>query len=496
MTRQIESRLTDTLAAMANHVTEQTLTTPTQYPDGTPTLDLGRPVVTELDLDHGVNAAQVVPLRRRPSRWIGPTLAAATVAALIAGGVTLTRFSVEKDTNPSNHSSAPTSSIAATTHASRTPSAIATPTPTTAAALLPLGHEATRNQIPWPEVGPGWMLAVWRTTTDLTGPATLYLVNPIGGRYNLGGLGARQALVQWSPDSRRALISSGSSTLLERDLRTGEDRSIPLPAFAKSADYLTFTYTHPTGTALVLTKINYAGGPNHATMQKIGTDGRPQVTYPTSAPAAGDIGGTPLYTPDGLTLLVPAVKGVAVLGNGGEFLRVLPNPAGYQSCIPRGWWASDVATVACGSSANASVTNVFLMPIDGGAVSQVTKSSPSGAGDLGAMDVVRVETGTFALKIQGCGGFTAAMVDSNGRLIDLALPTPKGAFGKIGIVNVAASKLIGVTKGGTGCSGQPKGHSLVSYDFSSGTSTALLGPGVNDGSVSQAIVLGGEDLRF
>ena len=70
-----------------------------------------------------------------------------------------------------------------------------TATSSAPSALPALGVELPASQIPWNEVGPGWILAAWRPTQGLNpgqtppagqpaaAPVTLYLLDPAGGRY-------------------------------------------------------------------------------------------------------------------------------------------------------------------------------------------------------------------------------------------------------------------------------------------------------------------------
>ena len=60
-----------------------------------------------------------------------------------------------------------------------------------AGVLLGAGQVGARAAVPWRKVGPGWALADYSaTSTGLSGPlklgpTTLYLVDPMGGRYSL-----------------------------------------------------------------------------------------------------------------------------------------------------------------------------------------------------------------------------------------------------------------------------------------------------------------------
>ena len=96
-------------------------------------------------------------------------------------------------------------------------------TSTTLVPLLAAGEETGRDAVPWSEVGPGWFVAIWApggvraditTTTppaasiDAGREATLFLVDPAGGRYRLmsGGDLAVGQVVSWSGDRTHALL--------------------------------------------------------------------------------------------------------------------------------------------------------------------------------------------------------------------------------------------------------------------------------------------------
>ncbi len=98
-------------------------------------------------------------------------------------------------------------------------------TPTTTAPLLERGKEAPRSAIPWSQVGPGWTLALWGVipggpSGELSGGGappsteaqTLYLVNPVGGRYVEAtfAAGVDVQLADWSVTGRTALLAPGN----------------------------------------------------------------------------------------------------------------------------------------------------------------------------------------------------------------------------------------------------------------------------------------------
>jgi hypothetical protein len=71
--------------------------------------------------------------------------------------------------------------------------------------VLTAGQVGSRAEVPWGKVGPGWALAMYSASQGgegvrpKSGPSTLYLVNPAGGRYSLSAWSARSARSRWYP---------------------------------------------------------------------------------------------------------------------------------------------------------------------------------------------------------------------------------------------------------------------------------------------------------
>ena len=199
---------------------------------------LGRPVEEIPPLPPGIRSP------RRPSM---PWLIAVLVLVLVAGVITtlLVRANRHQAAQPPTSASgqpAPTSSPSASTSEASTsspsgstaapsgsatsPSGSTSPSPVTPP-LLARGKEAPASAIPWSQVNGGWQLADWTIKPNLhQGPEplyTLYMVNPIGGRYRIATLPAHSIATTWSPDLRRAMVTSYSDpqVLREYDLSTG-----------------------------------------------------------------------------------------------------------------------------------------------------------------------------------------------------------------------------------------------------------------------------------
>lgn len=171
--------------------------------------------------------------------------------------------------------------------------AAATPTPVER--VLAHGVEAPIGAVPWSEVGPGWMLAVWSPAspthagdevsggepTPYTSTNTLYLVNPDGGRYALTSFppteGGAPTLVDWSGDGIRALFydaAGADGKVIEVDLHTGTQTTFAV----KDGFSTTPRYTLPNGKAVLLAKSNDVNGP--PSLQRVDRSGNHQLTYP------------------------------------------------------------------------------------------------------------------------------------------------------------------------------------------------------------------------
>jgi hypothetical protein len=370
-----------------------------------------------------------------------------------------------------------------------TTTAVSTPsltTVTTSAAPTPLlanGVEAPRTAIPWTQVGKGWAIVRFTTAADVTtdtGPSTLYLVNPIGGRYNLVTLANGSYVVDWSGDRQRVLLYSfvgQKNTLSEFNLVTAESRPITV-----TGD--TVAYTRPLGKALLTTTRNTTTG--QVTLDRLGLDGAHQQTYPITTPKGGSLTGIDLYTPDGADLIASTQHGMAVFSNAGDLVRELVPPTGYSYCVPRRWWADAVIGATC-YPPSPGVPNVWAFPISGAAPTAITTApiavTATSAFPFGFTNAWKSPSLNFVVTGSGCGPGILDKLNAQGLGEDLALTLPSGVKGTPVVVAVYDDHLL---LRSTGCSGS--GASLFSYNPTNGGTTVLLGPGLNGGTAVETIV--------
>lgn len=356
--------------------------------------------LTPPDVEHQTRGTRHV-------RWFIPAAAVAVVAAAALVGAAITASgngSAQQPNLPASQvSTAMPSTATSNTPAPSTTAPAPRPsaaTPTTrpsqpAPVLLRSGAQQGRAQIPWSQVGPGWYLAAPHSATLSAGNA-LYLVNPIGGRYLITDHlpHATDDVAGWSPDGTRAMLARQENNhriLSELELATGR----VLHTF-DIGDTAFVSYTRPQGRAILVTRFD---GKNEL-LQRLGTDGRHQLTYPTTLPGFGKVGFPLLYNADGTELLVGGDHGIALLGNDGRLIRELPAPAGAWHCWPAKWWNSSTVQETCDSQESTRYS-VLLQPVAGGQPEELAGASETYP--LGFADAWRYSEGTLLSEGTGCG---------------------------------------------------------------------------------------------
>lgn len=216
-----------------------------------------------------------------------------------------------------------------------------------------------------------------------TAATTLYLVDPAGNRYAISTLSGDDAdlhLIDWSGDGSRALFSDGTK-VISVDLHTGAQTTIPAKGYPR--------FTRPDGKALLLST-SFSGN-EPGTLQRIDFNGNVQQTYPTEQlGGAGQFSGRYLASPDGMQLvlgtanlgneLVPRSDDSLVLvGNDGTIIRTIPTPMQNARCAPMRWWTPTMVLASC-SAEHGSGSQLWKVPIDGGAPTALTAVN-SGQGD-------------------------------------------------------------------------------------------------------------------
>jgi TolB protein len=380
------------------------------------------------------------------------------------------------------------------------------PAPATSAAAH--GVEATIKEVPWDKVGAGWTLATWSPIIAHrpgekpaqgepdpdTATTTLYLVDPAGNRYTiitLSGKEARFGLADWSGDGSHALLTSGEypkpKKVISIDLRTGERTTIPVQGYP--------SYTLPDGKALRVST-HYTGN-EPGTLTRVDLAGNVQMTYPTEdLGGAGQFSGDYLESPDGTQLvlgtanlgneLVPrSDDSLVVVGNDGKIIRTVPTPMQNADCTPVRWWAPTVVLANC-SAEHGSASQLWKVPIDGGAPAALTAvnsgqgDDPGFGNDIEDGSAWELPSGTFLQSAGACGTAFLSRLTPDGHTTRVDVP---GMSQSVSVLGAAGDKLM--LQGHVDCGG---GTALVSYDPAANTSAVLLGPTVNGGGVTRAVL--------
>lgn len=391
------------------------------------------------------------------------------------------------------------------TQSTSTPSAASAvtsaPAPATPAAAH--GVEATINDVPWANVGPGWTLAMWSPVTashpgkqlapgepdPATATSTLYLVDPAGNRYSIGAFGRSDAslrLRDWSGDGSKVLLGNGTK-IISLDLHTGERTVIPAEGYPE--------YTRPDGKALLVsTSFN---GDKPGTLRRIDFAGSVQQTYPTeNLGGAGQFSGDYLASLDGTLLVLGTANSgnevvprsddsLVVVGNDGRIIRTLPTPMQDARCTPMRWWTPTVVLATC-SAEEGSGHQLWKVPIDGAAPTALTavnsgqNDDPGFGASIAEGIAWELPSGTFLQSAGACGTAFLSRLTPDGHVTRVDVP---GMSESVFVTGATGDKLM--LEGHMDCGG---GTALVSYDPAANTSTVLLGPPVNGGGVDDALL--------
>jgi TolB protein len=415
-------------------------------------------ISVETDIEDEVTP--LVPDRApsRHARWFAPVLAAAAVLALAVGVTVISTTRNDGTPRPGN---------------------------STGPALLGANQQADRSAIPWSQVDAGWTLALW-TAATLTKdqdrvpvrPQSVYLVNPIGGRYLITTLNGnfRLKLADWSTDVRTALLirqGDKSSEVIRLDLSSGKTQS-----FTTSGKVRLAKFTKPSGSAILLER-------EGASFERVSLSGAHQLTYPKSRTTDFFTPNHLLSSPDGRTLVFASDHGLAVRAENGTLRRAIA-PAGTSACSPVSWWDATSVLAACepGEVLRFEDQLLFVVPILTPGSATPLAPPPPFFGHPYTL-AWRLDSGVLLLDGGGyCGGGVLGELDDTGHIVVRAIPTGLNGYGMnpVGSTRTTVTFMIQVL-----CGQSP---ALVSFNPATNQLTRLLGPELNGGSVLDAFGFG------
>jgi tellurite resistance protein TerC len=350
-------------------------------------------------------------------------------------------------------------------------------TPTTAP--LRAGQQGTRQDVPWSQVGPGWMLAT-QTPARSGSATTLFLIDPAGGRYSMDTLPANSSqpdmLLAWSGDGQRALLEGDRpfSQMEVLNLRTGTGAK-----FSLGSEVSAFGFTRPDGTAILAST-----DATRPRLERFSLTGALEQVYPSSFTGHGYFNGnSAVYSPDGTELAVSTSGAMELMSNEGKAIRALPVSPSAQSCLPVRWWTTTDLLAMC-TPPHSGVSQLWLVPASGARPTALT-ASPASRGDLGDLDAWPLPSGTYVQDAGACGYTYLAKLQPNRQTTPVKVAGVPQGDSVIGLGSYAGRLAI---QARTPCG---PGSSVLWYSPASGTTTPLLGgtaPG--GGSVDSAFLYG------
>lgn len=301
-----------------------------------------------------------------------------------------------------------TSTVPATT------TSVETSTTTAAFWTVPgLPEARSPEEIPWDEVGTGWLLVRYRQTAanpDGSEGEVLYLVDPGDVAYAVGEWNG-VPILDWSVD--RLLFFDGSLQIA--DLGSGETASLPITFPEGSQVDARFTAD---GGFIV----RVAGDPaasGHVSLNSYAADGSPLAVladlevpaYDPADPHAVEGGATWLSAASGEVVLATGA-GINLLGSDGAAVRSLDTP-GFGCTLAR-WWDEGSVLAACFDADWAASEcwyrapmpdgrGLWAVPLDGSAATRLTPAPVCGTDQFAPpyWDGLALD-GVVAAEMAGC----------------------------------------------------------------------------------------------
>jgi len=343
----------------------------------------------------------------------------------------------------------------------------------TAATAEPVGtsHPARAAQpagVPWSHVGPGWVLAQYTTAAPeggKPGPVTLYLISPVGARYQLArwpDSRTAPSLVAWSPDGKRALfqVFSGQGRAEQLTLATGQ-----MTTFVMQGNATPIGYTTPRGLNILASRPSGNGF----------IEGR----YSLSGRLLKSLGSRGvLYTPSGTEFAAGASHGLKLVSNLGPLIKQLPVPSA-GTCGPVRWWDGGTILASCAPPAGTG-SRLWLVPVSGVRPKALTRPhDPRTTGDFGDLDAWQLPSGLYLQAAGACGVLHIYRQARNG---SIKLVIPPHTTDDDRVLTARGSRLL--IQAPTDCTGS---NSLLWYDPGTRAEQWLIRPKGNVIGVANAI---------
>jgi len=270
-----------------------------------------------------------------------------------------------------------------------------------------------RAAVPWPRVGPGWVLAeYWPGRFDfvkkaIAAPVTLYLISPAGHRYQLHRWAATKQpayVTAWSGDKTRVLLSLNPGRVEQLTLATGRIRPIRL---STEVNPFLVSYTRPTGQGLLAVR----DVRNKTQLVRLSLTGR-VVKVLTSSPRDDVF----VSSSAGATIAVGGATGLQLVSTNGGVIRRLPVPGtGSSGCLPARWWDSRTILATCVAK-GAHRDRLWLVPASGARPTPLTPQHGRHSADPGDFDAWGTPGALYLQSITSNGGLLIFRQRADGAL--------------------------------------------------------------------------------
>jgi hypothetical protein len=297
-----------------------------------------------------------------------------------------------------------------------------------AGAGLGAGMVGSRSAVPWRRVGAGWVLAEYwpgrfaGAAKPVAAAATLYLIDPAGGRYQLyrwPDTASPPELIDWSGDKTRALLTTGGA-LEQLRLATGTVSHLRLPGGTQ-----VIGYTRPSGNGL----LGWRQTRSHVQLSRYQLTG-----HLASILASGLRGIAAVYSATGAMLAAQGQSGIRLISTTGGVIRTLTVPDASGGCFPSRWWSPVIILASCHATAH-SHGRLWLVPADGAKPTPLTAQLPR-SGVFGAW---RVPAGLYVQTAGSSGEGRILRQAPDGSLTPVTIP---GTAGNNAIVQAEGARLL------------------------------------------------------
>ncbi len=350
----------------------------------------------------------------------------------------------------------------------------------------PAGQQGSKQQVPWTQVGAGWILAEWLPSVTGYAATSLFLLDPAGGRYLIDTFPANPpgsaptVLMGWSGDGQRALLTSstaGSPTVAVLNLRTLTTTDFELTNASPIG------FTAPDGFAVIANQNNSST----PVLQRFSRTGQLELSYPTSfRGGGGSYDGSALYSPDGTELAVGTNTGIELMSNAGQALRFLPVAPSLELCGALRWWTPAELLVGCVPDGS-GMYQLWLVPTSGATPTTLTAAPPAPP-DLGDADAWQIPSGTYVQDEGACSYTYIAKLQPDGLTTPVAVPRVPDGESMI-IIGTQGDRLAIRNQPGSPetCA---HGSTLMWFTPATNSVTPVLGGAANGGTIESAVMFG------